>query len=178
MGKMPEVEIYLESLDMTASEAWQLFRLIDADGSSGVDIDEFVDGCMRLKGDAKAVDIAQVIYENRWLIQKFNVLVKETGACHSMLRRTLKHIMALEVSSMAHQGTPTMENSKKPEALKVKDIEPSADQETTASDNRTNPICSSHLELRVPSDVPTSASPCHDPDARHSIHSGMSVYTM
>ncbi len=31
-------------------------------------MDEFVAGCLRLKGNAKAVHIAQLVYEHKWLM--------------------------------------------------------------------------------------------------------------
>merc|ERR1712194_336505 len=45
-----------------------LFRLLDADGNGEVDIEEFCEGCLRLKGDAKSFDIHCLMYENQRML--------------------------------------------------------------------------------------------------------------
>eukprot|EP00929_Paragymnodinium_shiwhaense_P074714 TRINITY_DN38242_c0_g2_i1.p1 TRINITY_DN38242_c0_g2~~TRINITY_DN38242_c0_g2_i1.p1 ORF type:complete len:674 (+),score=102.42 TRINITY_DN38242_c0_g2_i1:97-2118(+) len=52
-------------LDLQISEVWELFKLLDTDGTSTIDIDEFVIGCMRLRGGAKALDMAKLSYEQK-----------------------------------------------------------------------------------------------------------------
>jgi len=47
------------------SEARGLFQLLDINETKAVSIDEFVTGMMRLKGGAKGVDLATLIYENK-----------------------------------------------------------------------------------------------------------------
>merc|ERR1712056_144225 len=46
----------LEALEITAFDARSMFKLLDRDGSGLIDIDEFCDGCLRLKGEAKSFD--------------------------------------------------------------------------------------------------------------------------
>jgi len=54
---------YLESIDINPSEAHLLFELIDSDGSGEVDYAEFVGGCMRIRGAAKAIDVILLLHE-------------------------------------------------------------------------------------------------------------------
>merc|ERR1719382_413736 len=49
---------YLKAIDLDQAEAYDLFLLLDADDSDEVDEDEFVNGCLRLHGVAKAIDLA------------------------------------------------------------------------------------------------------------------------
>lgn len=58
-----EVQAYFVSLDLDITDAWTLFKLLDADESNVVDIEEFVTGCLRLKGGAKAIDMAGMMFE-------------------------------------------------------------------------------------------------------------------
>jgi hypothetical protein len=58
-----QLQSYFEALDLNASDTATLFRLLDRDGSGQVDIDEFCDGCMRLKGAARSFDINCISYE-------------------------------------------------------------------------------------------------------------------
>jgi len=52
-------------LDIDISEAKGLFTLLDTDGSGEIDAEEFVMGCLRLKGTAKAIDLATLMYFNK-----------------------------------------------------------------------------------------------------------------
>lgn len=56
---------FLESLDIGETDAWNLFQLLDEDMSGLIDIEEFVQGCLQLRGPAKAIHIAQVNLANK-----------------------------------------------------------------------------------------------------------------
>eukprot|EP00931_Biecheleriopsis_adriatica_P092271 TRINITY_DN66093_c0_g1_i1.p1 TRINITY_DN66093_c0_g1~~TRINITY_DN66093_c0_g1_i1.p1 ORF type:complete len:617 (-),score=107.09 TRINITY_DN66093_c0_g1_i1:96-1904(-) len=58
--KRDEMIAYFEAIGMGVGEAWELFKLLDKDGSNTVDMEEFVDGCIKLKGGSTSVDIAFV----------------------------------------------------------------------------------------------------------------------
>ena len=45
----------MESLGISTDDVWTLFMLIDNDDSGMVDIEEFVSGCMQLRGPAKSL---------------------------------------------------------------------------------------------------------------------------
>jgi len=64
-----------ELLDIETSEAEQLFHLLDPDSEGTVEIEEFVKGCLRLKGEAKSIDIAILMCETRRLMHKFNMFM-------------------------------------------------------------------------------------------------------
>jgi Ca2+-binding EF-hand superfamily protein len=61
---------FFDTLDIQASDAWALFKLLDADGGGTIDADEFVSGCIRLRGDAKAVHMEKLNHEMRWLMDQ------------------------------------------------------------------------------------------------------------
>lgn len=58
---------YFEALELNASDTQALFKLLDKDRSGAIDIDEFCEGCMRLKGEARSFDINCLMYETRRL---------------------------------------------------------------------------------------------------------------
>eukprot|EP00928_Gymnodinium_smaydae_P053191 TRINITY_DN37236_c0_g1_i1.p1 TRINITY_DN37236_c0_g1~~TRINITY_DN37236_c0_g1_i1.p1 ORF type:complete len:801 (+),score=186.47 TRINITY_DN37236_c0_g1_i1:74-2476(+) len=60
----------LQTFDIDNADAWTLFKLLDTDGGGSVDIHEFVDGCIRLKGQAKSIQMAQVMYHHKWIMDK------------------------------------------------------------------------------------------------------------
>lgn len=62
---------YFKAVDLNKAEARNLFKLLDHDNSGSLSADEFVHGCLRLKGPAKSVDLATLLFnstktENRW----------------------------------------------------------------------------------------------------------------
>merc|ERR1712232_171902 len=68
----PELRKYIEALQISPDDTRMLFKLIDADGSDSVDIDEFCVGCFRLKGDAKAFDVHALIFQVRNFLRKWS----------------------------------------------------------------------------------------------------------
>jgi len=64
-----EVNALLSHLELRPSEATGLFRLLDDDHSSRVSIDEFVNGCIRLKGGAKALDMISLMFEHKKMMR-------------------------------------------------------------------------------------------------------------
>jgi len=71
----PSMSNLLDALDITAFDARSMFKLLDSDDSGSVDIDEFCDGCLRLKGEARSFDINCLMYENARLITKTTTLM-------------------------------------------------------------------------------------------------------
>jgi hypothetical protein len=55
------------AIDVDQSAARALFELIDIDGVGVINQDEFILGCLRLKGQAKAMDLATLMYDTKRL---------------------------------------------------------------------------------------------------------------
>lgn len=62
---------YMEALDITSEDAHILFHLIDQDGSGQIDIEEFCEGCLRLKGNARSIDIHTLIFQTKNFLAKW-----------------------------------------------------------------------------------------------------------
>lgn len=54
-----------EHLGISTDDIWGLFLLIDADHNGVVDLEEFINGCMQLRGPAKSLQVARMSYENK-----------------------------------------------------------------------------------------------------------------
>eukprot|EP00927_Polykrikos_kofoidii_P084500 TRINITY_DN8915_c0_g2_i1.p1 TRINITY_DN8915_c0_g2~~TRINITY_DN8915_c0_g2_i1.p1 ORF type:complete len:614 (+),score=93.86 TRINITY_DN8915_c0_g2_i1:233-1843(+) len=70
-------------LDIDSSDAFSLFKLLDEDGSGAIDAEEFVDGCLRLQGNARSIDLAKVRHENKFMM---NCLLEKIGRNDHNLR--------------------------------------------------------------------------------------------
>merc|ERR1712050_375720 len=60
-------QAYFASLDIETNDAWTLFKLLDNDETGHIDIEEFVEGCLQLKGTAKAIHVAKLSHDNKML---------------------------------------------------------------------------------------------------------------
>jgi len=56
----PQMQSFFEELTLSPEDAShsKLFEILDADGSGSVEVDELVNGCQRLLGPAKQIDLA------------------------------------------------------------------------------------------------------------------------
>ena len=60
------------TLDLEPFDAWSLFKLLDSDGGNAIDLIEFVEGCQRLRGTAKQIDVAELMTEHTWLVEEMS----------------------------------------------------------------------------------------------------------
>eukprot|EP00929_Paragymnodinium_shiwhaense_P104714 TRINITY_DN69363_c0_g1_i6.p1 TRINITY_DN69363_c0_g1~~TRINITY_DN69363_c0_g1_i6.p1 ORF type:complete len:651 (+),score=109.86 TRINITY_DN69363_c0_g1_i6:69-2021(+) len=81
--EVDEMKPYLDSeparalfaaLDLDVGDVHELFDLLDEDGTAYIDLEEFMFGCLRLRGGAKALDIAKVQYQTTQISKKINAL--------------------------------------------------------------------------------------------------------
>lgn len=88
------VKAYFEHLGLDPEDSWDLFKIIDDDGSSEITMDEFTSGCMRLKGPAKVIDIEKIAYDRRIWEAQINKFMADTDKIllkiHSVANRTVE----------------------------------------------------------------------------------------
>lgn len=70
----PEVEKKMKLIQLPMNEAKNLFSVLDADGQGSLSIDEFIGGCLRLKGSAKSKDLLSVQIQVESLAKKMDDL--------------------------------------------------------------------------------------------------------
>lgn len=81
----PELQECFEMLKVDIGEAKVLFELIDADHSGSVDAREIVEGCLKLKGTAKALDMSI-------MLQTLNIFIEKVDSHVSELDRTVRTV--------------------------------------------------------------------------------------
>jgi hypothetical protein len=79
------VKAFLAELELQVTDAWSLFKLLDSEGHGCVEISDFVDGCLKLKGPAKSVDIACLLHENKKLKKKLADMEESEQRTEEML---------------------------------------------------------------------------------------------
>jgi len=88
------VAAYFSSLGVDVTQAGKLFLLLDRDGSGFIDRQEFLHGCLRLRGDAKSVDLAV-------LQSDVDLLVRDMEEMSELLRVSSEKIDVLFESGAA-----------------------------------------------------------------------------
>jgi len=63
----PTLSAYFSVLGFEVDDARRLFMLLDQDNSGEVEIHEFMEGCIKLKGQARSIDVHEIIFECRKL---------------------------------------------------------------------------------------------------------------
>jgi len=101
---------YLDFLQLSASEAQGLFMLLDLDQNGEVGVEEFVLGCMRLKGTAKSIDAASMMFQTKRLAVKLNEFFEYTRQQFELLNK-LDSSQSVEAQSMERAGTIKREGS-------------------------------------------------------------------
>merc|ERR1712032_262363 len=61
--KCPQMQDYFKAIDVDPCEAKGVFKLLDLDDSGSIDAEEFISGCVRLRGPAKALELAVLQHE-------------------------------------------------------------------------------------------------------------------
>ena len=69
-----------DALEISVEDAWALFRTLDSDGDSHVGPQEFVDGCLRCKGPARAIDVVCIKRDLHTVLHRLEGQAMEVAA--------------------------------------------------------------------------------------------------
>merc|ERR1719382_1692152 len=61
----PKVQSWFKALDIDAKQTWKLFKVLDPNNDGRISLEDFVEGCLRLKGHATRVDVESLKWEIR-----------------------------------------------------------------------------------------------------------------
>eukprot|EP00438_Fugacium_kawagutii_P018245 Skav231327 [mRNA] locus=scaffold819:59420:59725:- [translate_table: standard] len=88
---LPNVHAHLETLDVDVQESAALFNLLD-DGDGAVTRDEFINGIIHCKGQARAIDQLIMLSEMRQLAKRRGQLRHIEGNCFDPLSIVTYHV--------------------------------------------------------------------------------------
>jgi len=75
----------MRGLDLPIDDAARLFTVIDGEGTRALQMEEFIDGCTKLKGAARSRDLLAITAQADSLAQKMDSLGEELQDCEQML---------------------------------------------------------------------------------------------
>lgn len=90
-----ETQAFLSALGLDVSDAAGIFALLDVDGNEELEVEEFVMGCMHIKGVANTVDMQMLMRENKRQMKKWTKVQHRTG-------QQLAHLEARVMEVLAH----------------------------------------------------------------------------
>lgn len=96
----------LHSLELEVEDAWTLFMMLDQDGNHDIDAEEFLDGCLHLKGNAKAIELAKVkrktdqIFDK--LSEKIDLVAQEQSLCGQAIGSVMLSLERSRTAEMAN----------------------------------------------------------------------------
>eukprot|EP00931_Biecheleriopsis_adriatica_P102648 TRINITY_DN77592_c0_g1_i1.p1 TRINITY_DN77592_c0_g1~~TRINITY_DN77592_c0_g1_i1.p1 ORF type:complete len:618 (-),score=102.86 TRINITY_DN77592_c0_g1_i1:36-1850(-) len=80
---------FFQSIEVDVENAWDIFHLLDDDQDGSIDIEEFVSGCLKLRGSAKAVHLATMSYENKIARQQLKSIEESLIGMHADIMEKL-----------------------------------------------------------------------------------------
>jgi voltage-gated sodium channel len=98
---------YFKAVDLSSKDAEQLFRLLDSDGSGAISIEEFVRGCLRLRGPARSIDMASLVYDfNARSVDNEKTFVRLEADLQTLTKATTKTLALVShlLSPPSQQG--------------------------------------------------------------------------
>jgi len=67
--KSNKMAAYFHALGLEITDVKSLFALMDRDRTGAIDIEEFLVGCLRLKGEARSLDLAKLALQTEWMME-------------------------------------------------------------------------------------------------------------
>jgi voltage-gated sodium channel len=107
----PKMKALFKAIDLDISEAQSLFRLLDTRDSGSIITDDFIMGCLRLKGPAKSIDIATLMSE----IRRITRILKDNRNTIKNIRLALDGVCdELEGRSLHFRSDETLDDGQSP----------------------------------------------------------------
>jgi hypothetical protein len=84
-----KVKASFSSLDLNVSQAYELFDLLDANDDGELTLEEFLSGCMRLRGAASSMDVNLLLWEVEKVTWKVTAVNRKVDRCIHELEQLL-----------------------------------------------------------------------------------------
>mmetsp|Transcript_1806 Transcript_1806/g.4217 ORF Transcript_1806/g.4217 Transcript_1806/m.4217 type:complete len:532 (-) Transcript_1806:125-1720(-) len=91
----PDTALEWKAIDLPVSEARFLYDLLDLDDSENVQFEEFLSGCLRMRGNAKASDLLTVMQEQRKLAKNLKGFAADVMDQLGCIESTLQPLESL-----------------------------------------------------------------------------------
>jgi len=100
------VRAHFKNLALDITEARALFVLLDVDESDEVPIERFIQGCLRMRGDAKSIDVNMLLYENEKMLCRLTSFTEYAEAQFENIERALG-VTKFHLSNLTNRSSLT-----------------------------------------------------------------------
>eukprot|EP00747_Dinoflagellata_sp_TGD_P098415 gnl/TRDRNA2_/TRDRNA2_167445_c0_seq3.p1 gnl/TRDRNA2_/TRDRNA2_167445_c0~~gnl/TRDRNA2_/TRDRNA2_167445_c0_seq3.p1 ORF type:complete len:533 (+),score=93.82 gnl/TRDRNA2_/TRDRNA2_167445_c0_seq3:210-1601(+) len=107
----PGMERHMRALEIERSEAYGMFALLDVGNIGEVKVEEFVAGFLRLRGQAKAIDLATLTYYNKRVWARWRTHADKVEQSMEDMKNT---IALLRCDSGSATRSPSLDPQGKP----------------------------------------------------------------
>lgn len=88
------IQDFFTALEVDVTDVLTLFKLLDRTGDGLLDASEFVEGCMKIRGTAKAIDLIAIKWDVKALRDQLQDLVEGIGAEVHVLQEKMEELTA------------------------------------------------------------------------------------
>merc|ERR1711924_422644 len=74
-----KIKSELSKVDITAEDAMEMFDILDVDASGSLKMEEFIEGCTRARGAAKAKDVLALTFTSRKITHQLGENANQIG---------------------------------------------------------------------------------------------------
>ncbi|CAJ1364859.1 unnamed protein product [Effrenium voratum] len=103
----PSLRSVFDALEINAADAWALFQQLDSDGNHHVDVDEFLEGCMLLKGPARSIDVVCIKRDVAGLRMRIDNQGLELGKLSKNLQKLCDALNPASRGKTARENCPS-----------------------------------------------------------------------
>jgi len=92
-----QLKAWFCSVDIDITDGWTLFKLLDTEGQGCIKVNSFVEGCLRLRGHAKKIDVMEMMHEHKRIlttvmqmvatVKELNSAVQGSVSVHPSIRQ-------------------------------------------------------------------------------------------
>eukprot|EP00928_Gymnodinium_smaydae_P095440 TRINITY_DN8208_c0_g1_i1.p1 TRINITY_DN8208_c0_g1~~TRINITY_DN8208_c0_g1_i1.p1 ORF type:complete len:449 (+),score=49.63 TRINITY_DN8208_c0_g1_i1:132-1478(+) len=83
----PEIQAFLSSIELDSQDATMLFEMMDVDKSDAISMEQFTMACVRLKGGARNIDMARLLRQSQWSVNKLRSVSERVLEIQGRLER-------------------------------------------------------------------------------------------
>ena len=111
------------------------FKMVDDDGGGTIPMDEFLMGCLRLRGQARAVDVGRVIHDQQWMIKNFGKFQTHVEVQLKELKAELCRLLEAQESIRSPRSSTGSQRSHASECSNSSRLDSSSDSRNSAKEN-------------------------------------------
>ena len=100
-----EVKALFKVLGLDVSDVFSFFEALDVGGRGEVNLEEFVMGCLNLRGSAKTLDMATLMRENKRTAQRLDIHARRLEKQLKAVERRLPPVRSINTMDLARRAS-------------------------------------------------------------------------